>query len=200
MRTGTSCSLVTVPDPTRGGAKRRMGGFALVNAPAEIEPDRHRPTADSTVYTEHLWVPLWWWLVVGGLAGSFWFAVQHAWPQLGGHLTGLVATLLCAAGLLVYGRLGIRVDQYSLRVGSARIPLTAVGSVLPLSPAQARALRGPAADATARMFLRPYLPRGVRVEVTDPADPTPYWYVATRRPEALARALDDAAVTARKLD
>ncbi|MEQ7123060.1 DUF3093 domain-containing protein [Actinopolymorpha sp. B11F2] len=171
-----------------------------MNAPAEIDPDRHQSTAGATRYTERLWVPVWWWLVVGGLAGSFWFAAQHGWPHLGGHLAGLATTLLCAAGLLVYGRLAIRVDQHSLRVGSARLPLTAVGSALPLSSAQARALRGPAADATARMFLRPYLPRGIRVEVTDPADPTPYWYVATRRPEALARALDDAVAAARTRD
>jgi len=27
------------------------------------------------------------------------------------------------------------------------------------------------------------------VEITDPADPAPYWLVATRHPEELARAL-----------
>ncbi|MFC6344403.1 DUF3093 family protein [Nocardioides hankookensis] len=39
------------------------------------------------------------------------------------------------------------------------------------------------------MLLRPYLKRAVRVEITDPADPAPYWLVATRRPEELAGAL-----------
>jgi hypothetical protein len=31
----------------------------------------------------------------------------------------------------------------------------------------------------------------VRVELTDPEDPTPYWLVSSRRPDALARALAD---------
>jgi hypothetical protein len=32
------------------------------------------------------------------------------------------------------------------------------------------------------------------VDVTDPTDPTPYWYVATRQPQQLASALDAARV------
>jgi hypothetical protein len=39
-------------------------------------------------------------------------------------------------------------------------------------------------------LLRAYLKRSVRVEVTDPADPTPYWLVSSRHPEQLAKALD----------
>ena len=45
------------------------------------------------------------------------------------------------------------------------------------------------ADARAYLLLRPYLKRAVRVEIADPADPTPYWLVATRHPETLAAAL-----------
>ncbi|GLV74094.1 hypothetical protein Shyhy02_20960 [Streptomyces hygroscopicus subsp. hygroscopicus] len=39
------------------------------------------------------------------------------------------------------------------------------------------------------MLLRSYIPTALRVEVTDPEDPTPYVYVSTRNPEALAAAL-----------
>lgn len=39
------------------------------------------------------------------------------------------------------------------------------------------------------MLLRGYVPRAVRVEVTDPADPTPYVYLSTRDPEGLAAAI-----------
>jgi DUF3093 family protein len=38
-------------------------------------------------------------------------------------------------------------------------------------------------------LLRSYVPTAVRVDVTDPADPTPYLYLSTRRPEKLAKAL-----------
>jgi hypothetical protein len=39
------------------------------------------------------------------------------------------------------------------------------------------------------MLLRSYVPTALRVEVTDPADPTPYLYLSTRDPEALAAAI-----------
>ena len=46
------------------------------------------------------------------------------------------------------------------------------------------------ADARAYLLLRPYLKRGVRVDITDPADPAPYWLVSSRRPDALVSALE----------
>jgi hypothetical protein len=42
------------------------------------------------------------------------------------------------------------------------------------------------------MLLRGYVPTAVRVEVSDPDDPTPYLYLSTRRPEQLARVLGHA--------
>ncbi len=163
-----------------------------MSAPASGDTGAASRRGDQPPYSERLWVPVWWWLVVAGMAGSLWFAVWYATPGNVGHVVGAAASALCAVGLLLYGRLAVRVDRSALRVGTATLPLSAVGSVLALSDAQAKALRGTAADATARLFLRPYVARGVRVEVTDPDDPTPYWYVATRHPEALAAALSNA--------
>jgi hypothetical protein len=40
------------------------------------------------------------------------------------------------------------------------------------------------------MLLRSYVPTALKVEVTDPDDPTPYIYVSTRSPERLAAALE----------
>ena len=45
------------------------------------------------------------------------------------------------------------------------------------------------ADARAYLLLRPYRKKAVKVSLSDPADPTPYWLVSTRRPDALAAAL-----------
>jgi hypothetical protein len=36
------------------------------------------------------------------------------------------------------------------------------------------------------------VPAGVRAEVVDPADRTPYWFVATRHPHELAAAIEAA--------
>ena len=53
-----------------------------------------------------------------------------------------------------------------------------------------RRVSGPEADARAYLLLRPYLRQSVRVEITDPADPAPYWLVSSRHPRALASALN----------
>ena len=49
---------------------------------------------------------------------------------------------------------------------------------------------GADADARAFLVLRPYLKRAVRVPMQDPADPTPYWLVGSRHPDALAAAIN----------
>ena len=36
---------------------------------------------------------------------------------------------------------------------------------------------------------RPWIPGAVQVHLDDPADPTPYWVVSSRRPDKLAAAL-----------
>lgn len=99
---------------------------------------------------------------------------------------GAVAAGLRAAGgeVEVFGGL--------LRAGPARLPLEDVGAVLALDAAAAWRLRGPEADSRAYLYLRGWVPTAVRVEVADPSDPTPYWYVSTRRPAELVAALDAA--------
>ncbi|MFF8837459.1 DUF3093 family protein [Streptomyces sp. NPDC015130] len=42
----------------------------------------------------------------------------------------------------------------------------------------------------AHMMMRSYITGAVRIENTDPADPTPYVYLSTRTPQALANAVD----------
>ena len=48
-------------------------------------------------------------------------------------------------------------------------------------------MAGPDADARAYLLLRPYLKRAVRVEITDPADPAPYWLVELAAPRGAGR-------------
>lgn len=95
-----------------------------------------------------------------------------------------------------YGSVRIRVVADSLVAGDARIPLSALGGAVALDEEEARAWRTYKADARAFMLLRGYIPTAVRVDVTDPADPTPYLYLSTREPEALIAALSAAPATA----
>ena len=75
------------------------------------------------------------------------------------------------------------------RAGRARIEARHLGAAESLDAERTRRVAGREADARAYLCLRPYLKRAVRVEITDPADPAPYWLVSSRRPDDLAGAL-----------
>jgi hypothetical protein len=81
------------------------------------------------------------------------------------------------------------VDDETFTAGRARIAREHRGAAEALTGEDARLARGRDCDPRAYLVLRPYLSGAVRVALTDPADPAPYWLVATRRPERLAEAL-----------
>jgi hypothetical protein len=80
----------------------------------------------------------------------------------------------------------------SLIAGEAKIPVSALGESEVLDAEEARAWRTYKADTRAFLLLRAYIPTALRVEVTDPEDPTPYLYLSTREPERLAAAIETA--------
>jgi hypothetical protein len=83
----------------------------------------------------------------------------------------------------------IEVTPDGLRAGRARIERRFVGAATASDGPEATAERGVRLDARAWMLVRGWIPGVVRIEITDPEDPTPYWLVSSRRPEELARAL-----------
>jgi hypothetical protein len=113
-------------------------------------------------------------------------AIPGALPWV---LTGALGALL-AWGLASYGAARVVVRGRELNAGRARIGLEHLGPAEPLDPDATRLAMGSEADARAYLLVRPYLKCAVRVPVVDPADPTPYWLVGTRHPEALAAALN----------
>jgi hypothetical protein len=66
----------------------------------------------------------------------------------------------------------------------------ALGEATVLDADEAIAWRRHKADPRAFMLLRAYIPTALKVEITDPSDPTPYVYLSTRSPQRLASALD----------
>jgi len=100
-----------------------------------------------------------------------------------------VLVLLTAAWFVGYGSVRLVVTDRTFRAGRARIPVTWLADPRPLDAEETWQAAGPGADARAWLVLRPYLKSSVMVQVTDPADPVPYWLVSTRRPGQLAAAL-----------
>jgi hypothetical protein len=83
----------------------------------------------------------------------------------------------------------IEVSGATLSVGKASIPLAQVGDVVVYTGADATAQLRTKLDARAWLMIRGWVHSLVKVEVTDPADPTPYWLLSSRRPQLLADAI-----------
>lgn len=143
-------------------------------------------------FSERLTVPWWAWPV--GLAASAMLAAELAIGAfaLRQPLTFAVAAALTVAGLLWLGRLRIRLEGGTLRVDDATLPMSAIASVAAVDGPGRRELLGVEADPTAFVILRSWVPGGVRIDLADPDDPTPYWFVSTRYPDRLVAALEQA--------
>ena len=141
------------------------------------------------VYDERLGVPLRWWALATMFLASMLIAFLVATPLWVAVAGTAVLVILVLTLFLGYGAARVSVRDGVLTAGRARISLEHVGEVEALDAARTRLLAGREADARAYLLLRPYLSRAVRIGIDDPADPTPYWLVSSRRPDRLAAAL-----------
>jgi len=140
-------------------------------------------------YSERLRVPVSWWLIATAGLATLWIAFAAATgPVVTWTITGVAAVLVVVV-LLRYGAAQVTVDAGTLTAGRARIALDYLGTAEALTGEAARTARGRECDPRAYLLLRPYLSAAVRVQLTDPADPAPYWLIATRHPQRLADAI-----------
>ena len=144
---------------------------------------------DPEPYDERLGVPLRWWAQGVMLVATLWLALVVALPGAAAWVCSGIALALLVALLLSFGSARVSVEPGWFRAGRARIEAAHLGAVAALDAEQTRRVAGPEADARAYLLLRPYLKRAVKVEITDPADPAPYWLVSSRHPDELARAV-----------
>lgn len=150
------------------------------------------------VYVERLWPPPWLWLAAFAWSAMVGWAVGYATSGSAGWLVAIAAATLSAVGLVDWSAT-VRVDATGVTAGSTHLPASCLGPVCTLDARQARALRGVDADARAFLWVRGWIATGVRLDVADPVDPTPYWYLSSRHPERLAAAIDAARATDRRV-
>jgi hypothetical protein len=144
------------------------------------------------MYDERLGVPLRWWALATMFLASLLIAFLVATPLWLALLASGVLVALTVGVLVGYGAARVTVQAGVLSAGRARISVRHLGDVTALDAESTRLLAGRDADARAFLLLRPYVRRAVRVDLTDPDDPTPYWLLSTRRPERLAAVLSAA--------
>ncbi|MGW6275903.1 DUF3093 domain-containing protein [Kribbella sp. NPDC055071] len=140
-------------------------------------------------YRERLSVPVSWWIIATALVITLFGIVAVPVNLLAGVLVGGIALVLLLFFFLRYGGARVEVDSERLRAGRAVIERAHLGPVEALAGDDARHAFGRDCDPQAYLLLRSYVRGAVRVQITDPRDPAPYWVIATRHPERLAAAL-----------
>lgn len=144
------------------------------------------PRREEVRFREKLHAPPSYWFIglLFGLSLAIIVLVVSPWWSLVALAAG---TALSEWAVVAYGNQLIEISADGLlKAGSATLPTYALGPAVALDAEQARALRTYEADPRAFLLLRSYIPTAVRVEVVDPADPTPYLYLSSRRPKQLA--------------
>jgi DUF3093 family protein len=143
--------------------------------------------ADQAVYSERLWPSpgIWAATIAFGAALGLIPAPISAEAAV---ITAVLGVVVCIT-LLVVTTPVLTVTATSFAAGRARVPMSVVAQVDELDPTLMRQARGVRLDARAYLCIRGWLPAGARVVLDDPEDPTPYWIVSSRNPEALTRAL-----------
>ncbi|UPO78007.1 DUF3093 domain-containing protein [Arthrobacter sp. Helios] len=152
-----------------------------MSTPADQSPSQ------TVLYSERLLPAVWIWLVIAGIAGTFVLAFIPISPTVGVVVAVVAAVILTV--LLLMSTPVIRVTPDTLQVGRAQIERRWIGDVEAFHGEAATQQRGPALNATAFLCIRGWISPVVKIEITDPADRTPYWLTSTRHPEKLVDAL-----------
>lgn len=148
----------------------------------------------DVLYRERLAPPWTWWLLSVAAAATLAWVVYVATGPTPAVVTGVVTLVVFTGALIAAGRTSVTVvggesDGGLLTVGRSRLELAAVGRASALDRDQARLLRGPAFDPLAHHVLRGWKSRAVRLDLADPRDPTPYWFVSCSSPELVVAAV-----------
>lgn len=152
-------------------------------------PAHHQPSQDDAVlFTEKLWPGAWIWLVAAGLASAG--ILVFAPISMTAGITAAVVLFAVQAALLVLSTPALTVTARTLQVGRASIERGLTGPAEAFRGKDATAERGTRLNGLAYLCIRGWIDPVVRIEISDPSDPTPYWLTSTRRPDELVAALN----------
>ena len=140
------------------------------------------------IFKELLRPPIWVLAFIYFLLLSLVIAIWAAFDT-----TATIAALAAATIAIIYLAFAMRstisVDGKELRIDRAHIDIKYLGDVKILDSSAMRLLRTRDADPAAYLAIKFWAPTGIKIEVTDPRDPTPYWLITSKRGEEIAALL-----------
>ena len=119
--------------------------------------------------------------------------VIAVWAAIGNQpalITWIVSTALIIL-IAIKSPLVIEVDAEQLRAGPAHIEMKYIGAATALDGKEMGRLRTRDADPASFLIFRFWRSTGVKVEINDPRDKTPYWLITCKRNAELAALLND---------
>ena len=139
-------------------------------------------------YREVIRMPLWLLALIYFFFLSF---VLSVWAALGN--SAAIATLIASSALIIVisirSRLIIEITANELKVGRAHIDLKYIGAITALDSNAMRTIRTRDADPIAYLGIRFWSSTGVKIEIEDQRDETPYWLITSNKANQLVNAL-----------
>ena len=140
------------------------------------------------IFTEVLRPPIW---VLAFIYFMFLSLVIAIWAALDTNAT-MVAFVISTLAIPFIARSltsRISINGRELRIDKAHIDLKYLGKITVLDSDAMRLLRTRDADPTAFLAIKFWASKGIKIEISDPRDSTPYWLVTSKRGEKLAALL-----------
>ena len=105
-------------------------------------------------------------------------------------LVAFITATIAIVYIAIAMRSTITLDSEELRIDRAHIDIKYLGSATVLDSPAMRLLRTRDADPAAYLAIKFWMPKGIKITVVDPRDPTPYWLITSKRGEEIAALLD----------
>lgn len=149
--------------------------------------------APKTIYRERQWVPAYWWvlagLVVALISAQFALNRDFLWLIIPAVIFSIVAVWALVS--LSKTVLSVEVDADGTRwllAEKAMLPDDVVARSLAVPATAKRNAMGRQLDPAAFVVSHGWVHEMVMLVLNDPDDPTPYWLIGTKNPEALLQA------------
>lgn len=142
----------------------------------------------SPIYRESITPPLWLLGLVYSLLASISLSIWAALGNTAGALAIILSTLLLVP-IRRSTTLTIEVTESEVLINRAHIEKKYLGEITLLGADAMRSTRGRDADPASFLAIRFWVSQGIKVQIKDPRDPTPYWLISTRKGKELVQAL-----------